>query len=781
MRFCTVVARNYLAYARVLASSLHKMSDAAALSVLVLDDVDAAVDEALEPFEILRPADLDIEPREFHHMAAIYDILELSTAIKPWLLQRLLEADGVVCFLDPDIEVFGSLAPVEALARRHSIVLTPHTTTPLPRDGLLPSEKTIRLAGVFNLGFIAVSREATSFLSWWAARLRRECRIAFEEGLFVDQRWIDFVPSYFDHAILSDQGYNVAYWNLFERDVKLGADGYEVNGRALRFFHYSGFNPLRPYVLSKYQAGDLRIRLEDQFAVAYLCDRYASQLLAAGYLDESSIAYRYGYTADGVRIDSRSRRVYAKALAADEARGTTSRLPDPFDARQPGGFVNWLGAPGPEDSQTRLSRYVRGLYDERPDVASRFYDLSESGTADLLTWVRDHGREKADVMPEFSPPPVRPVRIEAKDFPVGINLVGYLRAENGSGAAARSLLEVLRRARSAISLHPCTATSSRQRADVDTAVDSPVTYDTTIVCVGADQLPVLNEQMQGRMPVAVSTVGLWAWEVEAFPRWMAGSATMVDEVWVYSHHVANAVAPVCSVPVHVFAPPVTVPDQIVEIDRAAVGLTDDFTFLFCFDFASGFERKNPIGVVNAFRRAFAPDAGPRLVVKSVNGSSAPLASARLKAAVGDRSDIVLRDGYEPAVRQLALTAACDCYVSLHRAEGYGITLTEAMAAARPVIATAYSGNLEYMTAESAVLIPYELDRIPFGCDPYPPSAVWAEPDIDVASDAMQRMASDPTSATRLGARAREHIAALHTPESRVDFARTRLHELRSSR
>ncbi|HTD49200.1 MAG TPA: FkbM family methyltransferase, partial [Acidimicrobiia bacterium] len=230
MRFCTVVARNYLAYARVLAASLHKMSGDAALSVLLLDDVDGAVDGSGEPFEILRPADLDIEPREFHHMAMIYDILELSTALKPWLLQRLLDHDAAVCYLDPDIEVFGSLAPIESLARRHSIVLTPHTTTPLPRDGLLPSEKTIRLAGVFNLGFIAVSREADSFLSWWAARLRRECLIAFEEGLFVDQRWVDFVPSYFDHAIISDQGYNVAYWNLFERELKLGVDGYEVNG-----------------------------------------------------------------------------------------------------------------------------------------------------------------------------------------------------------------------------------------------------------------------------------------------------------------------------------------------------------------------------------------------------------------------------------------------------------------------------------------------------------------------------------------------------------------------
>jgi glycosyltransferase involved in cell wall biosynthesis len=398
-----------------------------------------------------------------------------------------------------------------------------------------------------------------------------------------------------------------------------------------------------------------------------------------------------------------------------------------------------------------------------------------------LTWVRDHGGEKADVMPEYSPPPVRPSPAESKPFPVGVNLVGYLRAENGRGAAARSLLDVLRRTRSPFGLHVCAATGSRQRAELDSSGDSPVIYDTTIACVAADQLPVLNEQMQGRMPVAETTVGLWAWEVETFPPWMARSATMVDEIWVASRHVATSLASVCSVPVHVFAPPVVVADRIAEIDRVDIGLTDDFTFLFCFDFAAGFERKNPLAVVRAFRRAFAPGDGPRLVIKSVNRASSPLAAARLDAAVEDRTDIVIRDGYEPGVRQLALTAVCDCYVSLHRASGYGIALAEAMAAARPVIATGYSGNLEFMTDDSAVLIPYELDRIPFGCDPYAPTGLWAEPDLGAASDAMRRMASDPAAAARLGTRARDHIAALHTPDSRVEFVRTRLHELRSSR
>ena len=227
--------------------------------------------------------------------------------------------------------------------------------------------------------------------------------------------------------------------------------------------------------------------------------------------------------------------------------------------------------------------------------------------------------------------------------------------------------------------------------------------------------------------------------------------------------------------------PSSCPTPLGRIDRAAVGITDDFTFLFCFDFASIFERKNPLAVIDAFRRAFAPGAGPRLVIKSVNGGTSPLAWARLEAAIAGRPDIEVRDGYETAQRQRDLMAACDCYVSLHRAEGYGLTLAEAMAVARPVIGTAYSGNLEFMTPETSVLIPYEMVRVPFGCGPYPPTALWAEPDVDAAAEAMRTMASDPTAAAILGARARAHIERRHTAESRVDFVRTRLHDLRSSR
>lgn len=779
MKFCTVVARNYLAHARVLAASLKHSDPDASLAVLVLDDDRGEIDDEAEIFDVVRPGDLDMDAREYHSMATIYTVLELATAVKPWLLRFVLEHDGVACYLDPDIEAFASLAEIDQLARRHSIVLTPHTTSAIPRDGLLPGEREIRLAGVFNLGFIAVSNEADAFLSWWSERLRRECRIAVHEGLFVDQRWIDFVPAYFEPGIVRDPGYNVAYWNLYDRVVKRGSDSYEVNGRPLRFLHYSGFDPLRPHLLSKHQGGRPRVRLEDRPALAHLCHRYATQLMNAGYLEAAGNAYRYDFTTDGIRIDDRMRRLYSEALVAAERSGTPVALPDPFDARDRAAFARWFAAPAGTGLE-RIPRYIRSIYEERSDLVSHFGDLAGEGGERLMDWMSKHGSAQAGLPQTIAPPPIR---MSAPDptRPPGVNLVGYVRAEDGLGAVSRGLFDVLRRNGSEVALRTCRATPSRQQSSFGVD-DSDVTYDVTIACVNADQFPLLSDHMGDRHPTGTPTVGVWAWEVEAFPEWMARSARLVDEVWAYSAHAARALAAMVDVPVHVFAPPVAVvdleSDRDAGIDRAALGLTDDFLFLFCFDVLSGFERKNPLAVVEAFRRAFAPGEGPRLLVKSVNAEAAPMAMARLQVAAGGRADIEVRDGHESDERQRALMGACDCYVSLHRAEGYGLTVAEAMAAARPVIATAYSGNLEFMTEDTAFFVPYELTDIPYGCAPYPPGTPWAEPDVDAAAEAMRRVVSDHALARTTGMRAYEHMRNHHGVGSRTAFVQGRLDAIR---
>ena len=138
-------------------------------------------------------------------------------------------------------------------------------------------------SGVYNLGFIGVGPSAVPFLRWWEERLMRDAISAPEQMLFTDQRWVDFVPSYFDHHIIRDPGFNVAYWNLDARKISKDEDRYLVNGQPLRFFHFSGYRPETPWILSKYVASSPRVLLSEQPVLLELCQGYSDSLGASAF------------------------------------------------------------------------------------------------------------------------------------------------------------------------------------------------------------------------------------------------------------------------------------------------------------------------------------------------------------------------------------------------------------------------------------------------------------------------------------------------------------------
>lgn len=346
MNAATIVARNYVSFARVLADSYARHHPGRRLAVLLADETPRAAD-ADEPFEPIYPSQLGLEPEAFHRMAAMYDATELATALKPPLLRYLLadRAEPVV-FLDPDVEVHAPLDELGRLAEEHGIVLTPHSLRPFPRDGDRPSEIDILRAGVFNLGCVAVGTRGSAFLDWWGDLLRFDSVLSPEEELFVDQRVVDLVPSYFDHWVLRDPGYNVAYWNLFERDVVADESGYTVNGEPLRFFHFSGFDPERPTVLSKYHT---RVAETRRPAIRQLCRAYAERLFANGYRSDDVARYRFKHAALGMPFDRRLRRLYREALRASEA-GQGDPPPDPFEPAACEEFIAWVRERGKFDA-----------------------------------------------------------------------------------------------------------------------------------------------------------------------------------------------------------------------------------------------------------------------------------------------------------------------------------------------------------------------------------------------------------------------------------------------
>ncbi len=382
----TIVTSDYLPWARVLASSFAEHHPGVRFVVAVLDELDPGLLRADDRFEVMGPGDLGIGPVEFRWMAAIYDRFELSCALKPWLLRLLLSEAEAALYLDSDILVCDSLADVAARAASTGLVLSPHLLEPPPRDGLLPDEDTFLQAGQYNGGLIAVGREGAPFLDWWSERLARQCLNAdpATPARFVDQRWLDLAPNYFPVAVLRDRGVNVAYWNLATRSLARGPDGYLVDGEPLRCFHFSGFNPGTPAVLTKYQGIPARVDPLASAPLRELCESYGARLLAAG-LPPARAARPLAQLA-GIALTPPVRSALRAALIAAESMDPAI-IPDPGDSDA---LWSWLRAPVTPGG---TSWYLWGLHCAQPALRNAFPRVPGPDEQRFLAWSENEGSQ----------------------------------------------------------------------------------------------------------------------------------------------------------------------------------------------------------------------------------------------------------------------------------------------------------------------------------------------------------------------------------------------------
>lgn len=368
---------------------------------------------------------------------------------------------------------------------------------------------------------------------------------------------------------------------------------------------------------------------------------------------------------------------------------------------------------------------------------------------------------------------------------LGVNAVGYLRGGLGLGQAARLYVQALHEAGVPVRTTTVDVTlpdvvgADGRRAQVKTTdfadlhVEGELPFN--LVCVNAPELPALHASLGQEFFEDRYTIGVWAWEVDVVPPSWDRSFALVDEIWVYSRYVEEILSHVAPVPV------VRVPLPIVAPapggDLSGLHLPGGYTFLFLFDFYSTLQRKNPLGLVKAFTRAFAPGEGPQLVLKSHNGDFKPDRLARLQDAIGDRPDIHVVDRFLSQADMAALMRGADCYVSLHRAEGFGLTLGETMALGKPVIATGFSANLDFMTAENSYLVRHTETQVGPEGENYPAQGTWAEPDLDHAAELMRHVWEHQDEARERGARAQREIAEHFSLEAVGEAARSRLKRL----
>jgi glycosyltransferase involved in cell wall biosynthesis len=748
---CTIVARNYLPSARLLARSVLAQHPEADVVVGVVDGPAARRDG---PLRALGMDEIGLGGRAGREMAGIYSVRELSTAMKPWLLEHLLRTtDGPVLYLDPDIEVYAPIDGLAALAAEHDVALTPHVLKPFPQDGRTPDDSAVLAAGIFNLGFIGVGPGAigSGFIDFWKSRLRLEAVDDPARMRFTDQRWVDFATC-FPHTVVTDPGCNVAYWNVWGRALARVGTRVLVDGEPLRFYHYSGFDPRQPEVLSLHQQPRPRVLLSERPILADLCRRYGLRLLAEGYEEGLRVPYGWRCSPVGTELDVPARAAYRAALLAGEA---GQEVPGPFDEDGGVAFADWLVLPSPS---TGVSPYGLALWERHPDLSQAFPDVPHRPRSrrQLAYWIATAPDPRAVAARSVLGTGERPV--EASPCPApGLNILGYLHAEDGLGQVARSLVAAASAAGLPHVAHANRITPSSQAHErVPCGADEGQEYDVNLVCANADRIDSTLELLPDVGDGRRRSAGVWFWETEVFPDRYHSAFDRLDEVWAPSRFIGAALERCGRLPVRHLPLPVPVPSWTTSLTRRDLGLPDGFLVLYVFSWGSVAERKNPAAAVASFRRAFAPGDGAHLVLKSVGGETSIGGIEALRLA-SDRPDVHFHDGPVRAHQLKAMIEHCDCYLSLHRSEGFGLTMAEAMALGRPVVATAWSGNLEFMDEDTAHLVPASLVPIPAHVPYYGGAGRWAEPDIEAAAGALRRVYEDPAGAAALGARARASL------------------------
>ena len=400
-----------------------------------------------------------------------------------------------------------------------------------------------------------------------------------------------------------------------------------------------------------------------------------------------------------------------------------------------------------------LPRHIALTYRINPDWQNRFRQLSDGGTQ-LIAALRSE-------FPEFAPfrrvkrlplqlPPAAPA-LE------GVNLLGHFCYPSGLQQAALGCKLSLEAAGLRVSCRDVPAGVRTELANREEWLgfeEFPITI-TNVAPVPHFASRYERAGMARRS--GVRSIAYWFWELEAIPDEWTQLASSIDEIWAPTPFVAAAMRTKMPVPVYDMLPGVSIGD-VEEVPRARLGLAEEeFVLLFMFDMRSDFERKNPLALVRAFRTAFTNSDRATLVIKLTRGSCDEANLQRLTdAAAGAKVRVI--DEVASRARTYGYIAMADCVVSLHRSEGFGLLMAEAMLLGKPVIATNYSGNTAFMNRENSLLVDYDLVEVAEEGPIYKRGNRWAEASIAQAAVFMRRLFADRAEAAALGERAQRSAA-----------------------
>ena len=351
-----------------------------------------------------------------------------------------------------------------------------------------------------------------------------------------------------------------------------------------------------------------------------------------------------------------------------------------------------------------------------------------------------------------------------RTLPHGLNVIGYFRSPTGVGQSARSLARAAETAGLPV--------ARIDAAELGAAPPAGGLFAANLYHVNADGAAATVEMCGPALHRGRANVAYWYWETEVFPARWRDRFSYFDEVWVASEFCRQAIAKVSPIPVIVMPPAVTVDRAAALTGRPGIPLT----FLTVCDARSGPERKNPVGAVRAFARAFPEDRAIRLMVKVANAPSAPGLVDSLRGAAAS-ANVEIDDSLATRADVERLLAECDAYVSLHRAEGFGFPIAEAMALGKPVVVTDYSGSRDFVDEATGFPVPYRPVLLDRAAGPYDAGTRWAEPDEEQAAATLRRVAEDRPEARRRAEVGQRRVASRYGLEPAGRRVRERLERL----
>jgi glycosyltransferase involved in cell wall biosynthesis len=360
----------------------------------------------------------------------------------------------------------------------------------------------------------------------------------------------------------------------------------------------------------------------------------------------------------------------------------------------------------------------------------------------------------------------------------GVNFIGFYNYQIGLGEAMRALCKSAIYGKIPFLIRKINPRIKNKIIDGDLGeyVRSYCDYKVNCFC--------LNPDVMYRVPLWLNfdewrnryNVGYWFWELPKLPKNWKYAYGMVDEIWVCTDYLAQIMQktglPVFKIPFFVSV------DSFSPICmRSRFGLKDKFIFLSSFDFNSSKARKNPEAVIQSFIRAFPANNGVVLIIKTSNGAGHKKALGDLKNTINGDQRIVIFDEDISREEMNSLLATCDCYVSLHRAEGLGLGMAEAMYLGKPVIATAYSGNMDFMNDQNAILIPYSMIDVKPGEYIDYVDQEWADPNLDKSFEAFLKIYEDEKFRAYIGENARRYMINNHSIEIGFHAIKCRMNEI----